>query len=117
VAKRLTAMRAELTLLDDHPDAAGDEAVASDDTPLEAISRRELVAQVRNAIQSLPSAYREVVVLCELNEMDYAAASAVIERPIGTVRSRLHRAKAMLMMKLAVLQGESQPHSKTGHRQ
>jgi RNA polymerase sigma-70 factor (ECF subfamily) len=100
VAKRLTAMRAELLLLDDDPDAAMNGAVAPDDTPLEAFSRGELVAQVRDAIRSLPLAYREVVVLCELNEMDYAAASAVIERPIGTVRSRLHRAKAMLMTKL-----------------
>jgi RNA polymerase sigma-70 factor (ECF subfamily) len=50
---------------------------------------------------TLPAVYREVVVLCELQEMDYAAAADVIHCPIETVRSRLHRARAMLMTKLA----------------
>jgi RNA polymerase sigma-70 factor (ECF subfamily) len=71
------------------------------------VSRSELVAQVRDAIQGLPPAYREAVVLCELQEMDYAAAAAIMQCPIGTVRSRLHRAKAMLMTKLATRQSSS----------
>jgi RNA polymerase sigma-70 factor, ECF subfamily len=40
-------------------------------------------------------------VLCELQEMDYATAAAVMCCPIGTVRSRLHRAKALLTTRLA----------------
>jgi RNA polymerase sigma-70 factor (ECF subfamily) len=71
------------------------------ETPLDVLSREELVAQVREAIQSLPLPYREAVVLCELQEMDYAAAAAVMECPIGTVRSRLHRARVLLTAKLA----------------
>jgi RNA polymerase sigma-70 factor (ECF subfamily) len=59
---------------------------------------------VRAAVGSLPPAYREVVVLCELQDFDYAAAAAIIGCPIGTVRSRLHRARAVLMIKLAALQ-------------
>jgi len=56
---------------------------------------------VRDAIRTLPPAYREVIVLCELEEMDYADAAAVLGCPIGTVRSRLHRGRALLTQKLA----------------
>ena len=52
------------------------------------------------AIDALPAPYREVLVLCELDELDYADAAAVIGCPIGTVRSRLHRAKTLLLQKL-----------------
>lgn len=62
-----------------------------------ATERAEDVAQLRQAIRSLPSAYREVILLCELEEMDYAEAARVLECPIGTVRSRLHRARTLLM--------------------
>ena len=55
-------------------------------------------------MQSLPPLYREVVVLCEFQEMDYAAAAGIIQCPIGTVRSRLHRARTLLSAKLATLQ-------------
>ena len=68
---------------------------------LEHLSRTETVAAVREAIASLPVVYREVVVLCELQEMSYVDAADVVQCPVGTVRSRLHRAKALLMTKLA----------------
>src|ERR1700677_3754605 len=61
---------------------------------------RENVRRVRQAIATLPENYREVVVLCEMDEMSYEDAAAVLECPIGTVRSRLHRAKSMLTEKL-----------------
>ncbi|OLE83252.1 MAG: hypothetical protein AUF76_07010 [Acidobacteria bacterium 13_1_20CM_2_65_9] len=98
VSKRLAVCGNESPL--DTPDDVVDDA-----TPLDLVSRDELVGQVRDAIQSLPPAYREAVVLCELQEMDYATAAAIMHCPIGTVRSRLHRAKAMLMTKLAARQG------------
>ena len=60
----------------------------------------ETVGRVRQAIQSLPENYREVVVLCELEEMSYEEAGAALECPVGTVRSRLHRARALLLEKL-----------------
>jgi len=77
------------------------ECVATQEDALESLSRAETIDAVRAAVQSLPPVYREVVVLCELQEMDYAAAADVIGCPIGTVRSRLHRARAMLTTKLA----------------
>jgi DNA-directed RNA polymerase specialized sigma24 family protein len=45
--------------------------------------------------------YREVIALCELQEMDYASAAEIVQCPIGTIRSRLHRARAILMRTLA----------------
>ena len=51
-------------------------------------------------MQTLPPRYREVVVLCDLEEVDYAEAAFVLACPVGTVRSRLHRARALLLEKL-----------------
>jgi len=60
----------------------------------------ETVGRVRQAIATLPENYREVVVLCELEEMSYEDAASALECPVGTVRSRLHRARALLLEKL-----------------
>jgi RNA polymerase sigma-70 factor (ECF subfamily) len=77
------------------------DAVAQQDTPLETMARERTIDVVRQAVQSLPPAYREVVALCDLQEMDYATVAHVIQCPIGTVRSRLHRARGLLLRKLA----------------
>ena len=60
----------------------------------------ETVGRVRQAIRTLPENYREVVVLCELEEMSYEEAAGALDCPVGTVRSRLHRARALLLEKL-----------------
>jgi RNA polymerase sigma-70 factor (ECF subfamily) len=60
----------------------------------------ETVGQVRKAIATLPENYREVVVLCELEEMSYEEAASALGCPIGTIRSRLYRARAILLEKL-----------------
>jgi len=77
--------------------AAECQAVGS---PLDNLSRGETIESVRRAILSLPPRYREVVVLCELQEMSYAEAASVLDCAIGTVRSRLHRGRAMLIEKM-----------------
>ena len=99
VLKRLSAREVATFDLDEH-----DERTAwPDERPsaLESLSREETIQTVRAAIASLPAAYREAVALCELQEMSYADAAAIAQCPIGTVRSRLHRAKALLMTKLS----------------
>ena len=80
------------------------------------LARREIVSQVREAVLSLPPHYREVVVLCDLHELDYSVAAQVIGCAIGTVRSRLHRARGLLAGKLRALApvtNESRAHSRT----
>ncbi len=78
---------------------SGEEPVSLDD-PLGELTRRETVDGVRHAILTLPPNYREAVVLCELQELSYQEAAAVLGCAVGTVRSRLHRARAMLIGKL-----------------
>jgi RNA polymerase sigma-70 factor (ECF subfamily) len=68
--------------------------------PLGDMTRAETVEQLRQAVLALPTHYREVVVLCELHEMSYVEAAAALECAVGTVRSRLHRARAMLAEKM-----------------
>lgn len=68
--------------------------------PLEVLSRTEAIESIRRAVMSLPDHYREVVVLCELQEMSYEEAAAIIGCALGTVRSRLHRARSLLIEKL-----------------
>ena len=68
--------------------------------PLEGLTRREQVDQVRQALQGLPPHYREVVVLCDLEEASYADAADRLGCAVGTVRSRLSRARAMLWERL-----------------
>jgi RNA polymerase sigma-70 factor (ECF subfamily) len=62
--------------------------------------RDEEIESVRQAVLGLPLHYREVVVLCELEEMSYGEAAASLGCAVGTVRSRLHRARALLKRRL-----------------
>lgn len=63
----------------------------------------EMTAALHRAVLELPAAYRETVVLCDLEERSYEDAARLMVCPVGTVRSRLHRARAMLAAKLRSL--------------
>jgi RNA polymerase sigma-70 factor (ECF subfamily) len=76
--------------------------VAQDD-PLGDLTRSETIESVRQAVLGLPAHYREVVVLCELQEMSYAEAALALDCAVGTIRSRLHRGRALLLSKLREL--------------
>jgi RNA polymerase sigma-70 factor (ECF subfamily) len=79
---------------------AGFAELVDDSDPLAELAAGERVEALRRAVASLPRRYREVVVLCDLEEVDYAEAAVALGCPIGTVRSRLHRARSMLAVKL-----------------
>jgi RNA polymerase sigma-70 factor (ECF subfamily) len=66
------------------------------DNPSEALARSQDLIRLRRAIVALPSRYREVVILCDLHDLSYVEAAAVLGSPIGTVRSRLHRGRSLL---------------------
>src|SRR5262249_6661323 len=76
------------------------EALVTPADPLGDLTRTEMIEAVRSAILALPTHYREVVILCELHEMSYGEAAEVIGCAVGTIRSRLHRARALLVEKL-----------------
>ncbi|HEV8167697.1 MAG TPA: RNA polymerase sigma factor [Pyrinomonadaceae bacterium] len=72
----------------------------TDFCPLDDLTRAETIESVRKAVLSLPPKYREVVVLCELQDVSYVETAEILGCAIGTVRSRLHRARALLLEKL-----------------
>jgi RNA polymerase sigma-70 factor (ECF subfamily) len=67
----------------------------------EALLSQQLAARLHAAVAQLPLEYREAIVLYELEELSYAETAAVLDCPVGTVRSRLHRARALLTTLLA----------------
>ena len=104
VMKHLERLPRELSM-----EVRGDEGeakslqIADPRTPAHWAELRERREQVRAAVLSLPPEFRETVVLCELEEMSYEEAAQVLECPVGTVRSRLHRGRALLLAKLEIL--------------
>lgn len=56
--------------------------------------------RLRQAVAALPLRYREVVALCGLEGKSYEEAAAIVGCAVGTVRSRMHRARALLARKL-----------------
>ena len=99
VLRHLERGRSDVALDTDSDDSAQPELAVVDD-PLLNLTRREGVEALRRAVQALPRRYREVVVLCDLEEVDYADAAVALGCPIGTGRSRLHRARGLLLDKL-----------------
>jgi RNA polymerase sigma-70 factor (ECF subfamily) len=88
--------------LDRRPDAELEyvDEIAGPEDVLEDLTRRESIEHVRQAVLSLPPVFREVVVLCDLQDSSYDEAAAALDCPVGTVRSRLSRGRAMLAKKL-----------------
>jgi RNA polymerase sigma-70 factor (ECF subfamily) len=69
--------------------------------PVDELARAERVDGLRRAVLTLPVRYREVIVMCDLQELSYAEVADAIGCAIGTVRSRLHRARTFLAARIA----------------
>src|SRR5579863_9828692 len=67
---------------------------------LEGLERAQIAELLREAILTLPDHYREPVLLCDLEGKTYSEAAALLDCPVGTVRSRLNRARSILVDKL-----------------
>lgn len=100
VLRRLRVEHLLAPLGDDSDDEATFSQPSTDMCPLEDLTRAETIESVRKAVLSLPAKYREVVVLCELQDVSYGETAEILGCAIGTVRSRLHRARALLLAKL-----------------
>jgi len=70
------------------------------DDPFERLDLEQRLGLVRMAVAALPATYREVVALCDLEELSYEDAATTLGCAVGTVRSRLHRARAMLLNRM-----------------
>ena len=75
------------------------------ESPLDRVLRTEAAEQVRRAVARLAPHYRDVLILCELSGLSYAEAAQVCGIDIGTVRSRLSRARSALAQRLAAYHG------------
>jgi len=102
ILRRLDRDRAHVTITEEDAsqDKDPDEKLIVRSDPLGNLMRDEEIESVRQAVLGLPLHYREVVVLCELEEMSYGEAAESLGCAIGTVRSRLHRARALLKQRL-----------------
>jgi RNA polymerase sigma-70 factor (ECF subfamily) len=102
VLRRLERDRPFVQIVDeaDESESATNERLVAHGDPLGDLLRNEMIESVRQAVLALPSHYREVVVLCDLHEMSYAEAAATLSCAVGTVRSRLHRARSLLIERL-----------------
>jgi RNA polymerase sigma-70 factor, ECF subfamily len=104
VLKHLERRPREVSLEQKNEDGSGAGIVLLDVvTPANWTEARERTEQVRAAVLELPADFREAVVLCELEEMSYEEAAQAAGCPIGTIRSRLHRGRALLLAKLEML--------------
>ena len=74
------------------------------DSPDNALLRQERVVLVRSALSELSEEHRAVMVLREVNNYDYETIAAILEVSVGTVRSRLHRARAQMRQSFERLQ-------------
>lgn len=86
------------------------DTVAAHDTPELALVRRADTELVQQAIAALPPAFQEVVILADLEELKYQEIADALDIPIGTVMSRLARARRLLREHIvAALSGKNNP--------
>ena len=84
----------QLTLPDDGP------------APDSRMSQQESASQLMLAMERLSEEHRSILVLREMEGLEYEAISEILDLPVGTVRSRLHRARSQLKQLLEMIMGE-----------
>jgi len=98
--------RRPVLTVDPQRDENGIEPVDRHESPEMPLHREERVSQVQTALSRLSEEHRAILVLRELEELDYERISELLDLPVGTVRSRLHRARSQLKETLeAMLEG------------
>ena len=88
-----------------------DELESAADTPEACCDRERVIACVREAVARLPLGQRQVLTLVDLEEFSYAEVAGILNIPVGTVMSRLSRARASLksLLGTAMQQPAAQP--------
>lgn len=96
-----TGLKAGMTLSLDSDEASESILPATTETPESLFLERADQQMVQQAIEELPVIFREVVLLCDVEEMSYQEIAETVSIPIGTVMSRLARARNALRVALA----------------
>jgi len=92
-ARRKARLEVDVHHRDDATDFSVEDVASEDDTPEAALQRSSEAGQVRDALNQLPRSLREVLVLRELEGLSYREIAQTAALPIGTVMSRLARAR------------------------
>ncbi len=76
------------------------------ETQIDAHAHHKFLAAIQSldilrALDKLPTEYRMAIVLCDMEELDYAEAATALSVPVGTIRSRLSRGRTLLQQQLA----------------
>ena len=103
VLRFLKRERPYVSLIEEAEDENSDLSYVAQDDPFGDCSRNEVARLVRRAVLTLPPKYREVVVLCDFQEVSCAEAALALDCALGTVSSRLHRGHLMLLKKLSAI--------------
>lgn len=114
LSQRRSTGRKRTTSLDALTEATGTQAealIARTKRAADRVDQREIEAEmhahIARALQNLDEEHRAVVVLRDMEGLDYAEIAAVLDVPEGTVKSRLHRARMALRQAIIPLMGES----------
>lgn len=91
--------------LEDHPDTL--DTTASGPTPEDILLRLDNQAAIHTALEQLQPQLREVLLLCDVEEIKYKDIAVILDVPIGTVMSRISRARRTLRQLLQPHLGES----------
>lgn len=94
-------------------DELDDQMPVEEDGPMGHCHELEIVARVRRAVASLPAQQRQVISLVDLEEFSYCDVAEILDVPIGTVMSRLHRARKSLLARLENTDETSQTGKET----
>lgn len=92
---------AERLFLDEDGEALNEIAAPHADEPHAVASRNAERRQINDAIAALPAAYRDVLVLREIEDLSYSDIARIADIPVGTVMSRLARARGLLRQMLS----------------
>jgi len=114
VLRSLKRERSYVPLPEESDDEIAPAQYLARDDPFGNCKRNEVIRLVRQAVLSLPPRYREVVVLCDFQDMSYAEVAVALDCAVGTINSRLHRGHALLLKKLQVTE---EPGSATADSQ
>jgi RNA polymerase sigma-70 factor (ECF subfamily) len=101
---------------DDQASALVDRIAADDSSPTEAIERRETQEQVLAALGRLDAEYRTILVMRDIEDMDYQQMADVLNIPLGTLKSKLFRARLAMREQMVMVMKEGARSQEPGAR-
>ncbi len=85
--------------------------LASEETPERQLTEQQVIIRVRQAVEILPLTQRQVITLVDLEGCSYNEVTEILDIPMGTVMSRLNRARKMLKEQLMNVKNKHETHN------